>query len=404
MPDEAAIVATADSLIEARTDVPSTWVGRTPARMPSDRREMAVTVRRILLKIHLFLALAAAPILLVLGLTGSVMAFENDIPHWLHPSLFYVRPGPTTLPEQELIRHVEQQFALPVQGAQILSGANLARVFQLPGGRSVFVNPYDGAILGAAQGGVRSDRWMQYVHQIHLRLVPDPSAMPHLAAAGKVIVSWAGVVLCLLVPTGLILFWRTRRVTVRWRGPWFRACFDLHHVLGAGSAPLLLVAAVTGVLIGFPFGERVIYSATASTSPRPLPPPRSTPGRAGPPISIDQALATARAAMPDAEVTGYSLPRQTTGVFTVLMRVPGETSLAVHSSVAIDQYDGAVLQKRDFRTDSAGYYWIRFNRSVHTGDVAGTLTHVITSVVSLLLVLMILTGLTIWWKKLAGRS
>lgn len=30
---------------------------------------------------------------------------------------------------------------------------------------------------------------------------------------------------------------------------------------------------------------------------------RSTPGRAGPPISIDQALATAWAAMPDAEVT-----------------------------------------------------------------------------------------------------
>jgi uncharacterized iron-regulated membrane protein len=105
--------------------------------------------------------------------------------------------------------------------------------------------------------------------------------------------------------------------------------------------------------------------------------------------------------MPDAEVTGYSVPRQPTGVFTVLLRVPDETSPAVHSSVAIDQYSGAVLQKRDFRTDSTGYYWIRFNRSLHTGDVAGTPTHVIAAAVSLLLVFMVITGLTIWWRKLA---
>jgi uncharacterized iron-regulated membrane protein len=81
--------------------------------------------------------------------------------------------------------------------------------------------------------------------------------------------------------------------------------------------------------------------------------------------------------------------------------VPAETSLAVHSSVAIDQYSGAVLQKRDFRTDSSGYYWIRFNRSLHTGDIWGTATHVLVAAVSLLLVVMVLTGLAIWWRKLA---
>lgn len=362
---------------------------------------MAVTIRRILLKTHLYLALATAPVLVVLGLTGSVMAFENDIPHWLHPSLFYVRPRPTTLPEQDLIQHVEQQFALPVQSAQILNGANLARVFQLPGGWSVFVDPYDATILGARHGGFRSDRWIQYIHQIHLRLVPDPAAMPRVAAAGKLVVSYVGLVLCLLVPTGSVLFWRTRRLTVRWRGSWFKACFDLHHVVGAGAAAFLLIAAVTGVLIGFPFGERLIYSATASTSPRPLPPPRSTPDGARTPLSIDDAIAIARAALPGASATGYSMPRQPTGVFVISLRVPAETSLAVHSSVAIDQYSGAVLQKRDFRTDSSGYYWIRFNRSLHTGDIWGTATHVLVAAVSLLLVVMVLTGLAIWWRKLA---
>jgi uncharacterized iron-regulated membrane protein len=361
-----------------------------------------VTLRRILLKTHLYLALAAAPVFVVLGLTGSVIAFEADIPHWLHPDLFYVRPGPAARPEQELVRDVEQRFApLRVQSVQILRGANLARVVQLQGGLSVYVNPYDGTILGTARGGFASDRVVQYIHQTHLRLAPDPRAMPRLAAAGKVVVSYAGLVLCLLVPTGLILFWRTRRATVRWRASWFSACFDLHHVVGVFGSAFLWLAAITGVLIGFPSGEKIIYGVTSSESPRPLPTPRSSPGDGRAPLTIDQALAVARTAFPDGVATGYSLPRQPTAVFTVLVRVPGETSEAVHSSVAVDQYSGAILQTRDFRTESAGYYWIRFNRSLHTGDVWGAPTHVVAAIVSLLLVVMVLTGVVIWWRKLA---
>ena len=44
-----------------------------------------MTVRIILLKIHLWLGLTAALFLVILGLTGSVMAFEEDIIHWTHP-------------------------------------------------------------------------------------------------------------------------------------------------------------------------------------------------------------------------------------------------------------------------------------------------------------------------------
>ena len=63
-----------------------------------------MTMRRILVKIHLWLGLAAALFLVILGLTGSVIAFEDDIVHWTHPGLFYVKTGAHTLPDQELIR------------------------------------------------------------------------------------------------------------------------------------------------------------------------------------------------------------------------------------------------------------------------------------------------------------
>ena len=72
-----------------------------------------------------------------------------------------------------------------------------------------------------------------------------------------------------------------------------------------------------------------------------------------------------------------------------------------HSSVTVDPYTGKVLQVHDFLTDSLGYRWIRFNRSIHTGDIGGLPGHVLVSLSSLLLVAMVVTGLVIWWKKLA---
>jgi uncharacterized iron-regulated membrane protein len=85
----------------------------------------------------------------------------------------------------------------------------------------------------------------------------------------------------------------------------------------------------------------------------------------------------------------------------VVLRVPEETSGSAHSSITVDQYSGAVLEVHNFLTDSKGYRWIRFNRSIHTGDIGGLAGHIVMSLSSLLLAAMVITGFVIWWKKLA---
>src|SRR5690242_3497900 len=140
-----------------------------------------MTARAVILKTHLYLGLAAAIFLVILGVTGSVMAFENDIDHWLHPGLFYVTPGARVLPEQTLIRAAEQRFApARVASVQVSRAANVARIMQMTGGVRVFVNPYDASIPGSVSGGFTSSRIMGEIHQIHLRLVPDPQRAPRL--------------------------------------------------------------------------------------------------------------------------------------------------------------------------------------------------------------------------------
>jgi uncharacterized iron-regulated membrane protein len=343
----------------------------------------------------------AAIFLVILGLTGAVIAFEFDIDHWMHRSLWYVRTGPRILPEEDLVRAVEQRFApARVAAIQIWRQPDLVQVMQMTDRAAVYVNPYDGSIQGRIMGPNRTQRTLSVIHQIHLRLASDPRAS--FSVVGKKIISIAGLFLVVLVPTGFILWWRTRRASIKFGGSWFRICFDAHQVIGIYAALFLFIAAVTGVMIGFDFGEEAIYAVTHSEPPKfREKPPQSTPVSGAKPIGMDRAAEIARGAMPDATVAVIQLPLNPKAAYSVQMRVPEETSEAVHSTVWIDQFSGQVLKLRNFKTDSMGYRVIRFNRSIHTGDVLGTPTHIIVSLSSLLLVAMVLTGVVIWWKKLA---
>jgi len=370
------------------------------------QKMLSPTARKIVLTVHLYLGLAAGIFLAILGLTGSVMAFEGDLDHWLHPDLWYVTPGQKLLPENDLVSIAQNRFHSRVLVVQFPRASNLAQLMQMTDGTAVYLNPYDGSVLGSKVGQNNSDRVLGYIHQIHLRLVPDPRSAPQLAEMGKIVVSCAGLVLLLLAPTGVILWWRAKRLTVQFKAanfkiPWHRVFHDSHQAIGIYAALFLAIASFTGILIGFGFGEKFFYAVTKSSPPpRPQPVP-STLAPQAPSIMADEVLDIARHALPNATPSVMVRPMRPTGSYTVLMRVPEETSDAVHSSVAIDQYSGKVLAVHNFLTESAGYRAIRFNRSIHTGDIFGLASHIVVSLSSLALAAMVLTGFVIWWKKLA---
>jgi uncharacterized iron-regulated membrane protein len=359
-------------------------------------------LRNLLLKVHLYIGLAAAIFLVILGVTGAIIAFEAEIDRAMHSSLWYVKTGPHMLPEEDMVRTVQEHFApARVAAIQYFRDPGLVQVMMMTDRAMVYVNPYDGTIQGRTTGRNQTQQILAMIHQVHLRLAPDPRNWPTLSTVGKQLISWAGALLVVLVPTGVILWWRTRRASIKFAGSWFRICFDAHHMIGIYAALFLFVAAVTGVLIGFDFGEEAIYKVTHSEPPAREKPAQSTPSPGAKPIGVDRAVEIARGAMPEASLTVVQIPLNPKAAYNVLMRVPEETSEAVHSSVAVDQFSGQVLKVRNFKTDSQGYRIIRFNRSIHTGDVLGTPTHILVSLSSLLLVAMVLTGLVIWWKKLA---
>jgi len=365
-----------------------------------EARARGSRLHKIVLKIHLYLGLVAALFLIILGLTGSIMAFEGDFDHWLHPSVWYVHESGRSLSEDELIAGVERQFApARVRGVLISQRRDLAQVMQLTDRSTVTVNQYSGAVLSRRTGPTRTQRWLGAIHQIHLRLAGDGRAA--WAPAGKIAVSYAGLALFLLAPTGLVLWWRNKSAIIHWNASWFRICFDTHQAIGIYAGLFLWIAALTAVMIGFDWPEEAIYAVTHSSRPKFARPAQSTPIPGATPIGVERAIAVAQQAIPDAALDTILLPSTPKTSYQVILRVPEETSGSAHSSVTVDQFSGKALEVHNFLTDSQGYRWIRFNRSIHTGDIGGLTGHIVTSFSSLLLVAMAITGIVIRFKKLA---
>jgi len=354
--------------------------------------------RRIVLKVHLYLGLISALFLVLLGVTGSIMAFEGDIDHWLHPHRWYVSAGPQLLPESQLIQSVEKHFAPGhVTMVQIPTQANLGQLMYLtyggtpPGANTqVVVNPYDGSILYVHAGPTKTQNALASIHQLHLRLLAGKT--------GKLIISLIGLLLVFEVPLGLILWWRTKRASVKWRGSGFRLSFDLHHTIGIYTAAFLFLSALTGILIGFDSAQSMFFTLTHS-SPIARRSVASTVVEGAAPLGVDRVIEIARQQMPDANVGMLQLPGNPRGVYSVTLRMPGEPWSTINAIASVDQYSGKILQFQNFST--GGYNAIRFNRSLHTGDIFGMPSRIIMSITSLVLVTMVATGVVIWWKKLA---
>jgi uncharacterized iron-regulated membrane protein len=170
-------------------------------------------------------------------------------------------------------------------------------------------------------------------------MAPEPRGA--WVKAGKQIISSAGLLLCILAPTGFILWWRTKRASIQWKkASWFRRCFDAHHVIGVYAGLFLWIAGFTGILIGFDWGEEAIYKLTGSAGPSRPSPPASTAAPGGNPITVDRAMEIARQAIPAGIVEIAQLPRGPKGTFFFVLRVPEETTGSPHSTVVVDPYGG----------------------------------------------------------------
>jgi uncharacterized iron-regulated membrane protein len=363
-----------------------------------------VSTRRLWLKLHQYTGLTAAVFLVVVGLTGAILAFESDYDRWLNPSIWRVDPkarsgqqahGTSPLREQALVALVEHQFGDSGRSrvAKIDLGSDRsAQVFEMGDGRRVYVDPYLGRVNGTRNGPTALENFLLDVRVLHTRLFagePGRWAVDAISA----------LVLALLVPVGLYLWWHKRRATVTWSASWKRINWDLHSAIGVYAASFFLVLSVSGVFLGY---EAPLYWLTRSIPQEAPRLPRSTiPAdtfrivRA----DLDLILATADSVLPHARTYQILLPQGPRSPVQVLKR----SSTIGKSTVALDQYSGRVLLIDDFAHAPRALRAHVFDQGLHMGTIGGLGTRLLATLSGLALVVSVTTGTLIWWRRFRMR-
>src|SRR3982751_1587378 len=161
--------------------------------------------RSALLALHQWLGLASAAFLIVIGVSGSALVFENEIDRALNPGLSYVTSGQTRQSFEFLLARVRATYpADPVVGVRVAETPDQADEFSLRSRVSAMVDPYTGAVLGIRNREASVARWL---HLLHTRFAAGEF--------GQRLVGWFDVAMLALALTGVILWWPRRIVTVR---------------------------------------------------------------------------------------------------------------------------------------------------------------------------------------------
>jgi uncharacterized iron-regulated membrane protein len=346
-------------------------------------------VRRLVLKIHLVIALIAGAFMVVLGATGSILAFEPEFDRLLHPDLSYVMPTGRVLSLAEIGAAVSQKYGgEPIVAFLPSVSSHVPTEVIMPRG-IVSVNQYTGEVLGVRTRGLT---FLGFVRTLHVRLASGD--------AGRNILRWSAVAMVFSLASGLYLWWPLKRVRIR--GPWWSRgfWFDLHNAIGILAFLPLLVLAGTGTVIGFEdqvaaLLDRVTGSGSVHTSQTFA---RSAPEPGAIQITPDQAVAIASAQVPGAVPYRVQMPRYG-GSYIVALTFSDNRIAKDRNSISIDPWSGEIIATNLSTDLSMRERLMARNQAIHVGEILGAPSRIIVALVSILLPVQAVSGVIVWLRR-----
>ncbi|WP_410051281.1 PepSY-associated TM helix domain-containing protein [Bradyrhizobium sp. SZCCHNR1051] len=368
-------------------------------------------IKPALLQIHSVLGLAAALILALMGLTGAVMSFEDEIQAGLNASLAHVAPRvEARLAPSELVARLQADPEAGKVAAITLSRDPTAAVrirFARgeDGGRptSALVDPYDGRVLGPISG----EAFFATVRRLHrwLLLPGDGNG------AGRQITGAAVLGLVVLLITGLVLRWPRRAGSATlWLKPQLglngRGLHrSLHSVIGTWMLPIYLVMALTGLSYSYAwYKDGLTWLLAPSSSPAPMPGKASRDGRADSTaqaklVALDAVWATLREQIGDRfAVMQLTLP---TGVGTaVRVRTwPSEAHDGRRDEFRIDGATGRLLAAERYADKTVGERALARILDIHRGSILGWPGQFVFMLAAALMPLFGITGVLLYVSR-----
>lgn len=353
-------------------------------------------LRKVILTIHLILGLTAGPVIVVIGLTGAALAFNNDYGRWTNRAYFSVESSGTPIGHDAVIAKIESEYA-PSKVESINLHFDDEYVYYYMNDRGPLIaSTIDGRILDPRAGKAFTSKLVINATQWHTKL--------NAGDTGRLIRNIVTLEVLLLIPTGLYLWWPAKRFSVKWTAPWFRRLWDLHNTIGVLIALPVLFLALTGSLIALRLPEQRVPAPAeqpAQSTPRSVPPADAAERVAAP---LDAAFAAAENEFPDLKTYQLIMPESPTAPIVVNTSPAGWSTRNQRSTVYVDQYSGAVLQADPGRPFTSAYKRYDLGRRLHGGQWFGFVGKAVFGISSLLFSLLAITGFALGARKLWSMS
>ena len=363
---------------------------------------MSPRTRSIWLVSHRWVGLLLGVLIGLIGVSGSLIVFEDEIYALWFRELHVVEPGDAMLSFDDLA--AAAATAKPNMSVLFLSQSNgepETSIFALMAPRTrgggeriqVFLNPYTGEVLGDRP----EHTWLGTVHAFHGEFLAGP--------IGEQVVGALAFVFVLSLVGGLVLWWPSRggwkrALTVKTSGTTPRVLHDVHNVSGAYLFLVLLICSLTAIPLIWPDQTKVVLSKVLGEPPVMERPRTSTPTEDGRMISLGDAVDIARQEIPGYWVNLALGPRGPTGYYMVRQMPLGEAQLSKSKTLLINPYTGAILDLLD-TTDQhiVDALASDFSGTIHNGSILGLPGRWLVFIAGFAFPVLFITGFWLWFRR-----
>jgi len=371
-------------------------------------------LRRLLFWSHLVCGVTAGAIILIMSVTGVLLTYEKQMIEWADTRNYKISASGSSerMPIEELLAKVGEVEKTAPATIEVKAERDAPVALSYNGGRTVYIDPYTGAVLGEGSTGLQ--RFFRVVTDWHRWLGQEGAGR----ATGRAITGACNLAFLFIVVSGFYLWFPRVRTWPQFRNIlWFRRGlswkaqdFNWHNVIGFWSLVPLFLIVLSGVVISYSWAGNLVYRAVGEKPPsRPASPPRPASGRnERPGVStgnLNQLLSRAEGYSQGWKSIWFRLPNKADQPLAFAIEHGTAGQPQKRGTLTLDRMTGEIIKWEDFSSLTRGRQLRSFLRFAHTGEYFGIIGQTIAGIVSLGGAVLVWTGLALALRRFrAWRS
>ncbi|MES2574188.1 MAG: PepSY-associated TM helix domain-containing protein [Bacteroidota bacterium] len=360
-------------------------------------------------KIHLWLGLASGLIVIILGITGCLYVFEEELRPIVHEHYYVKEVKSKALPISQLLEIAKNQSQNPISGCKIANDKERTVAFwsfnELENNSIWYWDDYERLYiyLDRYTGNVEKLEDYNFEFFFVVRMLHQTLFLKH--DIGDPIVGTATIIFIISLITGLILWWPKNKKAIKqrfwfqWKNTtkWKRKNYDLHNILGYYMMLPALIIALTGLVWAFEWYDSGLQWAlnggkTIEKSEKLV----SDTTQVNSKNSFDKIYNSVQQLHPKATDYILIIPKDSSATFKTFIKYENRLN---DVSSEYDQYTGKMLKTISFDDKNTGEKFRFINYDLHVGSILGFPGKILAFFASFVCAGLPITGFLIWWGR-----